>query len=369
VREHVVTAKERGSVKVLIVKLSSIGDVVHTLPALYSLRKGLEKKGARIEIDWLVEEAASSLLTGNSQIDNVIVVKNRGWLRDTTRNLKTAKAIYSRRYDIVLDFQGLLKSGVWVAASRGKRRIGFSNARELSHIFLNEKLAPYDPEKHAVERYLDLAIYVGGSVDKTRTLIQAGKAARESVAKKLDEKGLKRGAPFFVMVTRARWATKLWNDEKFAELAKKISEGTDLTPVLVGGASERSGIEAIASGVSGAISLAGEIDLKELSALFGLARFAVTVDSGPMHIAAASGTRVAALFGPTAPWRTGPHGEGHVIIRKGLSCSPCFKKSCADVKCMNGITVDEVYNAISGLTGETGSRELVNKGKKKKADG
>src|SRR5574340_681190 len=132
------------SVKVLIVKLSSIGDVVHTLPALYSIRQGFEKKGIRAEIDWLVEEAASSVLAGNPLIDNVIVVKNRGWLRDMIRNLKTAKAIHSRHYDIVLDFQGLLKSAVWVAASRGKRRIGFSNAREMSHIFLNEKAAPYD---------------------------------------------------------------------------------------------------------------------------------------------------------------------------------------------------------------------------------
>ncbi len=361
------SANPRETVKVLIVKLSSIGDVVHTLPALYSIRKGFEKKGVRAEIDWIVEEAASSVLTGNPLIDNVIIVKNRGWLRDTARNLKTAKAVYLRRYDMVLDFQGLLKSGVWVAASRGKRRIGFSNARELSHVFLNEKVAPYDPEKHAVERYLDLAKYAGGSVDKSSTLIHAGKAARESVARKLDEKGLKRGAPFFVMVTRARWTTKLWSDGKFVELAKKISEATGLTPVLAGGASERAGIEAMRSGISGAISLAGEIDLKELSALFGLARFAVTVDSGPMHIAAASGARVVALFGPTAPWRTGPYGKGHIIIRKGLPCSPCFKKSCEDLKCMNGITVDEVFNVISGLIGE--GRTPVIKGKQKKADG
>jgi len=354
--------------KVLIVKLSSIGDVVHTLPALYSLRKGLERKGKRVEIDWLVEEAASSLLTGNSHIDNVIVVKNRGWKRDKANNLKTAKAIHSRHYDIVLDFQGLLKSGVWVAASRGKRRIGFSNARELSHIFLNEKVAPYDPEKHAVERYLDLASYAGGVADKTKTFIQAGKAARESVARKLVDLGLKRGNPFFVMVTRARWTTKLWSDDKFVELANKITEGTGLTPVLVGGASERTGIEAMRSGISGAISLAGEIDLKELSALFGLARFAVTVDSGPMHIAAASGTRVIALFGPTAPWRTGPYGEGHVIIRKGLACSPCFKKSCVDVKCMNGIAVDEVLDAVSGLIGKDDLKNPAGKNRKK-ADG
>ncbi len=340
--------------------MSSIGDVVHTLPALYSIRNGFEKKGVRAEIDWLVEEAASSVLIGNPLIDNVIVVKNRGWLRDTARNLKTAKAIFSRHYDIVLDFQGLLKSGLWVAVSRGKRRVGFSNSREMSHIFLNEKVAPYDPEKHAVERYLDLAKSIGGVMDKSVTHINIGTESKESVIRKLDEKGLKRGTPFFVMITRARWDTKLWSDDKFVELAKKLSEIPGLAPVLVGGESERLQIEAMRSQISGsAVSLAGEIDLKELAALMGLTCFAVSVDSGPMHIAAAAGTRVIALFGPTAPWRTGPYGEGHIIIRKGLGCSPCFRKNCADVKCMKEITVDDVLKAVAGLLEKVDPKESV----------
>ncbi len=357
------------SIKVLIVKLSSIGDVVHTLPALHSIRKGFEKKGVRAEIDWLVEEAASSLLTGDPLIDNVIVVKNRGWLKDTANNLRTVKSIRSRHYDIVLDFQGLLKSGIWVAVSGGKRKIGFSNAREMSHIFLNEKVAPYDPEKHAVERYLDLAAYIGGVTDKSAGRIDAGKAARESLLKKLDEKGLKRGAPFFVMITRARWTTKLWSDEKFIELAKRINGLSGLVPVLIGGAAERDQIEVMRSKIGAAISLAGVIDLKELSALFGLASFAVSVDSGPMHIAAASGARVIALFGPTDPRRTGPYGEGHTIIRKGLACSPCFRKNCKDVKCMGEITVDEVLGATSGALDKGSPVKQSAKKDRKKADG
>ena len=102
---------------------------------------------------------------------------------------------------------------------------------------------------------------------------------------------------------------------------------------------------------SGAVNMAGETDLKELFALFSLSRFAVTVDSGPMHIAAASGAKVVALFGPTAPWRTGPYGKGHVIVRKGLICSPCFKKVCASPKCMEEITVEDVLEAVDSLEG------------------
>jgi len=123
--------------KVLIIKLSSIGDVVHTLPALHALRAGLkaEAGGERVEIDWLVEQAASTILKGHPMIDNVIVVRNRGWIMGSNESIQTARRLAARNYDIVLDFQGLIKSGVWVLLSKGKRRIGFSNAREMSHIF------------------------------------------------------------------------------------------------------------------------------------------------------------------------------------------------------------------------------------------
>lgn len=362
------TRIRKNTLKVLIVKLSSIGDVVHTLPALYSIRKGFDKSGIRAEIDWLVEEAASGVLTGNSLIDNVIVVKNRGWLSDVVSNIRTARAIYSRHYDMVLDFQGLLKSAIWVAASRGKRRIGFSNAREMSHVFLNEKIAPYEPGRHAVDRYLEIAKYIGGAGDAPATL-EIERKSRESVVRKLNKSGLAKGASFFVMITRARWDTKLWNDDKFVELAQKISGASGLSPVLIGGAAERTRIDEMGRRIGGSISLAGEIDLKELAALLGLAAFAVSVDSGPMHIAAAAGTKVVALFGPTAPGSTGPYGGGHVIIRKGLACSPCFKKKCSDAKCMSQITVDEVFKAVSELIDGGRLKEGAAGKTRKKADG
>lgn len=332
--------------KVLIIKLSSIGDVVHTLPALESLRKGLDRKGAKARIDWLVEEAASGVLKGHPMIDNLIIVK-RGWLKHYGENRKTAERLAKEGYDLVIDFQGLLKSGVWVRLTRGKRRLGFSNARELSHIFLNEKLPPYDAEKHAVDRYLELARHAGGSRGKVSFPMDIAKE-KKSVAAKLAGSGLKGG--FFVMVTRARWDTKMWSDGKFAELASKLTEKTGLGVVLAGSASDRAALESMREKIGGkAVNMAGLTDLKELWAMMSLSDFVVTVDSGPMHIATAAGARIVALFGPTAPWRTGPYGAGHAIVRKGLNCSPCFKRKCPDPKCMSGITVDEVMEAALGL--------------------
>lgn len=340
------SAAAKKTIKVLIIKLSSIGDVVHTLPALYSLRKGFEKKGVNARIDWLVEEAASTILQGHPMIDNLIVVK-RGWFKNYTDNKKTSALLAKEGYDMVIDFQGLLKSGVWVHLSRGKKRLGFSNARELSHFFLNEKLPAYDIEKHAVERYLELAAHAGGERGAVKfPMDMAG--ARKSVEAKLKENGVKDG--FFVLVPRARWATKLWSDDKFADLAARIIKKTSLSAVLAGGPEDRNGLEALRERIGDkAVNMAGLTDLKELWAMAGLSRFVVTVDSGPMHIAAASGAPVVALFGPTAPWRTGPWGKGHAIVRKGLECSPCFRKNCPEPKCMDGITVDEVMAAVSGV--------------------
>lgn len=337
--------------KVLIIKLSSIGDVVHTLPALDSLRKGFEKKGVKARIDWLVEEAASTLLKDHPMIDNLIVVK-RGWLRNYSENKSTSALLAKEGYDMVIDFQGLLKSGVWVHLSQGKKRLGFSNARELSHFFLNDKLPAYDIEKHAVERYLELAAHAGGESGAVRFPMDAAKA-KKSVEAKLKEAGIKDG--FFVLVPRARWATKMWSDEKFADLARRVMKKTSLPAVLAGGPEDRVGLEAMREKIGEkAVNMAGLTDLKELWAMASLSRFVVTVDSGPMHIAAASGAPVVALFGPTAPWRTGPYGKGHAVVRKGLECSPCFRKKCPEPRCMDGITVDDVMAAVEAVLKDRG---------------
>ena len=333
--------------KVLIIKLSSIGDCIHTLPAVASLREGFKKKGIKARIDWLVEEAASSVLTHSRLVDNVIVVK-RGWLRNYRENRRVASALAATRYDLVLDFQGLLKSGVWVYLSNGVKRAGFSNAREMSHLFLNDRLPPYDPEKHAVDRYLELAVHAGGAAGPARFQVDTGKAAK-SAENKLKGVGVGR-EPFFAMVSQARWPTKLWSEGSFVELARRLIDKTGFKAVLVGGPGDRAALEDIKDKIgAGAINLAGLTDLPELAEVLRRARFAVTVDSGPMHLAAAVGTRCVSIFGPTAPWRTGPYGTGHIVVRKGLDCSPCFSRKCADPECMTGITVDDILAAMGPI--------------------
>jgi lipopolysaccharide heptosyltransferase I len=379
--------------RILIIKLSSIGDVIHTLPSLYALRKTLAGAGVRAEIDWLVEEAASSILTAHPMINNLIIVKNRGWITSRVANIKTAMYLRSRRYDMVLDFQGLMKSGIWVLLSRGRRRIGFSNARELSRIFLNDKVAPIGPEMHAVERYLQLARHAIGRTAACKTV--AGKKDPnaavefpmpdmdlpvEHIKKLLKKHGLGAGGDgqksrgFFAMVPHARWPTKLWGDEAFIEFARNAIARYGMDAVLTGGPMDRAALDSMRTHIGPrAANLAGETDLTELAALFSQADFVVTVDSGPMHIAAAVGTPVIALFGPTSPERTGPYGKkygisgrdgisgGHTIITHRLDCSPCFKKKCPEPVCMTGITVEEVLAAAGRYAGAERAKDKSKK--------
>jgi lipopolysaccharide heptosyltransferase I len=335
-------------VKILIVKLSSIGDVVQTLPALSVLRKGHPDA----TIDWLVEDAASDIIRDHPLLDEVIVVENRGWLRNFKGNLKTARYLAGKRYDLVLDFQGLMKSGIWVFLTRGARRIGFANAREFSQFSLNEKLPPYDPERHAVCRYLDLAKYAGGVVSPDEPTFPAppihiGEEEKKRVEALLAEGGITAGTPFFIVNPCARWETKLWPERRFAKLTTLLTERFGMKAVIVG--SEADLGEALRINVlagDAALNLAGRTTLKELAYLMSKAKFVVTLDSGPMHIAAAVGAKVFALFGPTAPWRTGPHGEDHSVIRKDIDCSPCFEKSCVEPRCMDEMSVEDVVGAI-----------------------
>jgi len=151
--------------------------------------------------------------------------------------------------------------------------------------------------------------------------------------------------PFVAVNPVAFWETKLWEDQKFAELCDRITGELGIGVFLTG--SEAGSLERIRGGMKrAAVNLGGRTTLKELACLYRRAALVVTTDSGPMHLAAAMGTPVVALFGPTDPARTGPYGSGHCVIRRDLPCSPCLKKRCETRECMREIEVGEVFEAV-----------------------
>jgi heptosyltransferase-1 len=156
------------------------------------------------------------------------------------------------------------------------------------------------------------------------------------------------GRPLVAVNPVARWITKLWPEKRFAELADRLVKEKNAVVIFTGSPDDRAVNDRIISMMSEtAMNWAGETTLKELAALASLTDLFITTDTGPMHLAAAAGARVLALFGPTAPWRTGPHGPSHVVVRTGIACSPCFQRKCEiGVRCMEEITVDEVMKQI-----------------------
>ncbi len=333
---------------ILVVKLSAIGDVIHTLPSLTALRSLYPQA----HITWVVEEAAADLILNHPHLDEVLVSRRKAWIQDIkSGNLRKAwreicqfiRDLRKRPYDLIIDFHGLFKSSIIVFLSGGKRKLGYDSLQELSGLFLNEKI-PEDMNKHAVDRYLDFPLYLGAKKERAEFILPQSADTENKVKLLLASHGLDENN-YIAINPIAYWDTKLWDNEKFAKLADLIQAKLKKKVVFTG--SESKSIEKITAKMkSTGINLGGKTSLMELSCLFKKALMVITTDSGPMHLACAVGTPVVALFGPTDPKRTGPYGGGHIVISDNLSCSPCFLKKCKTTNCMKNITPKQVYSVV-----------------------
>lgn len=354
---------------ILIVKLSAIGDVIHTLPVLNALRKQYPDA----HITWLVEEAAYGIIKGHKALDRIIVSKRKTWLkglagRFCVKNFREVcgfvKQLRDTKYDIILDFQALLKSGVLIGLARGKRKIGFDKGmqhQEHSYIFLNERVSPVDMEVHALTRGILLLEAIGISSSEVEYNIYISDKDRNAANDLLMQHGIKAPKPLVAINPMAKWETKLWDNLKFANLADRLIKQANADIIFTGSREDNEAIEDIISNMKIRVAnLAGRTDLKTLAALYKKTSIVVSTDTGPMHLAAAVGTPVVALFGPTAPCRTGPFGEGHKIIRADLECSPCFKRQCKTIDCMKQITVEQVFDAAMSAMFTTEITENTN---------
>lgn len=342
---------------ILIVKLSAIGDVIHTLPALNAVRNYYPDAN----ITWLVEEDAAPLVQGHKALNRVIVSKRKRWLKAlrSLSLLSTIKEVHGfikvlrdTRYDMILDFQALLKSGILIALARGQRKIGFGKGlehMEHSYIFLNERIPAVDMEIHALTRGMMLLNAIGIPTNEVEYKLPVSNDDCEKVDALMKRHGLI-GVKFLIAINPvAKWESKLWPKKRFARLADMIIGKYDARIVFTGGSEDHHIIQDIMSAMKGrALNLAGHTTLKMLAALYEKTSLVISTDTGPMHLAAAMGTPVVAIFGPTAPWRTGPYGSGHKIVRID-SCSPCFKRQCETIDCMHQISVDQVFDAVSKI--------------------
>ncbi len=339
---------------IIIVKTSAIGDVTHSLPALKALRDQFPKAA----ISWLVEEEAADILAGHPDIDRLLISSRKRWLRQLKAGniLPTIREIWrfirelrAIKYDLLLDFQGLLKSSIFIALCRARRKAGFGRGMEHSegsYLFLNERIAPVSMDIHAVERELYLLNAIGIKIAQTACELSIAPQSHKEADNILSRAGVDHSQPLVILNPMTTWPTKHWPPESFAALSRLLSEN-GVQIAFTGSSADRDEIAAIIhKSQARALNLAGKTSLRQLAAVFARAAVVISTDTGPMHIAAAAGVPVVALFGPTAPWRTGPHGGQHTIIRTAPPCSPCFKKECPTGSCMKDIKAETVYQAV-----------------------
>lgn len=344
--------------KILIVKLSAIGDVVHTLPALNALRRFRP----RAHITWLVEEAAADLVIGHQALDRVLISRRKSWLRGLRtvqwrRHVAEAATFVRRlrdsRYDIVLDFQAALKGAALIAMTRAERKIGFGAGmehQEHSYLVLNERIPKVSMEIHALRRSLMLLEAIGVPCPQIEYHLPVDEPSRRAAGRLLAPQSPGNARIPVAINPMAKWETKLWPAERFAMVADRLIQDHRAAVYFTGSPGDRPAIKAIQDRMHHpSANLAGRTTLTELAAFYQRMACVLSTDTGPMHIAAAVDTPVVALFGPTAPWRTGPYGRAHRVIRPPMACSPCFKRQCPDWCCMQDIQPDNVVEACAGI--------------------
>lgn len=325
--------------KILIIKPSSLGDIVHSLPFLNVLREGFPKS----EIHWVVARGLEGLLDGHPMINKLWIINKDEWrriknIKATVKELRELfKSLRKEKFNLVIDLQGLLRSGVLTAATRAPVRIGFGEAREGSSMFYTHRIKG-GKDIHAVDRYLKVARFLGCDTFMVQFPFPL------SFNFQLPTFNVQLPDGYAVIIPGARWQTKKWPAKRFGELASRLP----VRFLIVGGRSDIETADIVVKNSNGnAVSIAGSTGIKELIEVMRKAKFVVSNDSGPMHIAAALGVPVFAIFGPTNPKKTGPYGEGHTIIRKELECSPCYKRRCSNVRCMDMIDAAIVTDIIT----------------------
>jgi heptosyltransferase-1 len=333
------------------VKLSSIGDVVQSLPVAAALRR----RFPRSYIAWAVGPAAADVVVGNPHLSETLVVGATGQespgaqpLPSWGSPLKLRRALRSKGFDLSLDLQGLFKSGVVALLSGARDRIGFRTLQEGSFLFNNRRVVRDRPGVHAVDVYMAFAEAAGAEHDGVQFDIAVGEAERSAV-----DDLLRGDTNLAALIPGARWASKRWPAERFSALADWLLERHGMTSVVMGGPGDQMLAEQICEHARcRLIDLVGRTTLKEAGEVFRRCRVTVGNDTGPLYISAAMGAPTVAVFGPTDPRRLGPYGDGHAKVTANVSCAPCRKRRCSLLECMTAVSVEMVAEAVEGILRE-----------------
>ncbi len=362
--------------KILLIKLSALGDVVQTFPVLNKLRR----RYPSAQVDWLVAQPFAELLANNPAISNVIEFEREEWstpwrLAPFVNTARLAARLRRTGYDLVLDLQGQLRSAVFARATGAPVRIGFDKprasswqasartfpgsarqhawqgAREGSHLAYTHHIPLPNIDVHPVDRYLDACAMLGlddGAADFSFPIPPEAGGRIDAL---LDYYEIAK-ADLAVIAPGTIWETKQWGAAGFAEVARSFLQKR-FAVTLIGSDRDRAVCDAVAAAAPGVVNLAGETTLTELAALIRRSAVCLSNDSGPMHLAVALGRPVVSVFGPTDPTWAGPYRRDGAVVRTDLPCSPCYLRQLSRCPnghaCMHGVSAEAVIARADSL--------------------
>ncbi len=335
--------------RLLIARRSSLGDIVCTMPTLVALRRGFPDA----HIAWLVDHRFREILEGHECLDEVIPIR-----RHSARKLlpliaevrRVKKLLRARQFDMALDVQGLLKSSLLCYLSGAPRRLGFDDdRRELCRAWINER-CPADRDRHAVDRYLLMAEYLGCPTEPVEFRLPIAEASRRWVEEFIEGSAIASDRPLVAFNVGATSPHKQWPPEHFARLAQLVYNKLEATVLLIGDSADQTAAESVKQQTTvPVVDAVGRTTLPQLPALIARCDVIVTGDTGPMHIAVAVGTPVVALIGPTLPHRTGPWGDNNIVLWSKPECACLNRPACRHYRCMYEISPESACDAVQQL--------------------
>lgn len=339
--------------RLLLIKPSSLGDICHAVAGAWALKA----RWPSMHLTWLVNSSFEPLLRGMSCVDATLPFDRArfkgllGAFRERTALRAFISTLRAGRFDVALDMQGLFRSGTFARLSGAPVRIGFRSAREGARLFYTERVNTPAQPVHARDRY-DALTAALGCVKPAREDLDVSRAERQGARELLARDGYE-GEKLVAVCPGARWESKRYAPERFAQVLDDLALQGAIRPVIVGSPDMAAPCAATVQACTKArpINLCGQTGLRELAALLDLSDLLVTCDSGPMHIAAAQGTPVVAVLGPTDPRRTGPYGQLENVISGQCELMPCLKRACPGLgdKCMKDLPAARVAEKARAL--------------------
>ncbi|OGL41680.1 MAG: hypothetical protein A2161_13010 [Candidatus Schekmanbacteria bacterium RBG_13_48_7] len=344
------------SPKFAIVKLSSVGDIIHAIPVACTLKK----KYKDCHITWISEKLGSQILIENPAIDRVIVVDTKTWRKwllkpgnywQLVKDLfNTITDLRDQKFDAVVDLQGLLKSGVISWMLKSDERWGFPSYRCREGInarFSNRYISDSLLHDHIVEQNLAFTFLMGCKSPVTKIDFNVSDNDKLFIDEFLDS--LPSNKKKIIVNPGTGWKTKTWAPENYRKLCEILFKKHEFIFILTWGPDEKPLVESIHKGLEIETVITPSTNLTQLAYLLTKSRFVIGGDTGPIHIAAAQDVPVIAVMGPSDPDRNGPYDTAGETIYNPLNCSGCYRRECENPQCINSITVEQVIDAVEKL--------------------